>query len=310
MLQRFSLAKVIAMWSVHARSCSSLAGSASSSSSKMSTLPRSVDVLRRGVSELLSQRYTVFRNFVNTTDGMRIALDMETRYDSGSMKDAGVKGLVDRPNRHVNTNIRKTSTMWLDREGVGAERGRIRNGGQGDMMDASLHSFLETFREELMRELQLSLEPHDTELLYARYPVGGFYMRHSDSAYSGTPQRFARDTERRLSFILYLPKLEAGAGTLVYDPADGGRLRLFPGALGVHGALGELGEGGRSPLYEAETQRVEKDGEGEVDVDPTPNSLVLFLSQGLPHEVLPTNVIRRAVVGWFRVRSNTSTQYK
>jgi Rps23 Pro-64 3,4-dihydroxylase Tpa1-like proline 4-hydroxylase len=274
----------------------------------MSTLPRSVEVLKRGVSELLSQRFTVFRNFVNAADGMRIALDLEARYDSGRMKNAGVKGLVGRPNRHVNTNIRQTSTVWLNREGEGAEGGGHKKGGHTDMMDTSLHLFLETFREELAQELQLPLEPHDTELLYARYPVGGFYTRHSDSAYSGTPLRFARDTERRLSFILYLPKLEAGADALSYDPADGGRLRLFPGALGVHGALGELGEGGRSQLYKMETQRVEKEGEGEVDVDPTPNSLVIFLSQGLPHEVLPTNGIRRAVVGWFRVRSKTSTQ--
>ena len=42
-----------------------------------------------------------------------------------------------------------------------------------------------------------------------------------------------------------------------------------------------------------------------VTIDPTPGTLVMFYSRGLRHEVLATQVIRRAVVGWFRVRSRS-----
>ena len=51
-----------------------------------------------------------------------------------------------------------------------------------------------------------------------------------------------------------------------------------------------------------EQERAGREGDVWEDVYPTPNSLVLFMSQGLPHEVLPTACVRRAVVGWFRVR--------
>lgn len=79
-----------------------------------------------------------------------------------------------------------------------------------------------------------------------------------------------RDTERMISFILYLNRDD-------WQQGDGGELRIF----------GHRGAEWAQP----------------VDVAPTPGTLLLFYSRDFDHEVLATNVVRRAVVGWFRVRA-------
>jgi SM-20-related protein len=118
-------------------------------------------------------------------------------------------------------------------------------------------------------ELDCEFDFEDTEILYARYPIGGYYKRHSDS-HTISRGISLRDTERALSFILYLNQNE-------WSPEDGGELRMY--------GLESL------PWI------------NHVDVSPLPGTLLLFKSPDFAHEVMKTNVIRRAVVGWFRVRT-------
>lgn len=79
---------------------------------------------------------------------------------------------------------------------------------------------------------------------------------------------FRGESNRVLSVVVYLNK--------GWEPGQGGELQLF------------------NPATQAEL----------VKVVPSYGSIVLFLSEEFPHEVLPTQRDRYAVAGWFRV--NTS----
>lgn len=73
---------------------------------------------------------------------------------------------------------------------------------------------------------------------------------------------FKNDNSRMITFILYL-----NAG---YKEGDGGQLRIF---------------------LEDETF---------IDIAPLNNRLVVFKSDELPHEVLPTHTTRKSLTGWFK----------
>lgn len=76
---------------------------------------------------------------------------------------------------------------------------------------------------------------------------------------------FRGQSNRRLSTVLYLnPEWQVG---------DGGQLAIYEGS-------------GEQPL---------------LTVDPQFGTLVMFLSEQFPHEVLPTRRARYSVTGWFRV---------
>lgn len=77
--------------------------------------------------------------------------------------------------------------------------------------------------------------------------------------------QFRRDQRRQLSFILYL--------NANWKPEDGGVLRIY------------------------------LPSEEFVDITPNLGHFVLFRSQSLEHEVLPTQNIRYGIVGWMRTRS-------
>lgn len=126
-----------------------------------------------------------------------------------------------------------------------------------------LYSVLDRVRADL----GVVLDPNLTELLYAYYPKGGFYRRHRD-AIPGSAS-----TLRKYSLLLYLnePNWDCSA--------DGGALRIHLDSGGD-----ELPEG-EDPKY--------------VDISPTGGTLVLFPSDGIPHEVLDTAKERMAVVGWY-----------
>lgn len=98
------------------------------------------------------------------------------------------------------------------------------------------------------------------------YPGGGSrYVRHLD-AFSTTPGDDAaagRDA-RRVTAILYL--------NADWEPAHGGRLRLFPPCA----------------------------GRAHVDVDPVFGRLLLFRSELVAHEVLPSHAQRWALTLWMR----------
>ncbi|HYJ20383.1 MAG TPA: 2OG-Fe(II) oxygenase, partial [Burkholderiales bacterium] len=79
--------------------------------------------------------------------------------------------------------------------------------------------------------------------------------------------QFSRDSRRRLSSILYLNQ--------DWRDADGGELRLYLE---------------RKPVS------------GHVDIRPDGGTLVLFLSEKFPHEVLPAKRERHSLTGWFKAR--------
>lgn len=78
--------------------------------------------------------------------------------------------------------------------------------------------------------------------------------------------RFREDNRRVMSLVLYLND--------DWDAEDGGELRLYPSAVADAG----------------------------VTVTPRGGTLVCFLSERVPHEVLPARRTRYSLAGWFRRR--------
>ena len=103
------------------------------------------------------------------------------------------------------------------------------------------------------------------EVVYAYYPVGGYYRRHLDAE----PDTISH--WRKYSFLLYLQEN--------WQAGHGGQLRIYRDGGKDHAPAGAL------PNF--------------TDVNPVGGTLVVFRSDLLPHEVLRTHVERVAVVGWF-----------
>jgi len=118
---------------------------------------------------------------------------------------------------------------------------------------------MEWLRQRINRELQLGLFGFESH--YALYPAGSFYRRHLD--------QFKGAGHRTVSCILYLND--------GWQPEDGGALRIY------------------MPLADHTTMAVET----HFDVMPEGGSLVVFLSAGYEHEVLPANRERLSITGWF-----------
>ncbi len=124
---------------------------------------------------------------------------------------------------------------------------------------------LEQLRVAINRTTMLGL--FEWEGHYACYPPGGHYRRHLDV--------FANARDRQVSTILYLND--------DWRPRDGGELRIWTQAAGPDWALDSL----------------------TIDVEPRAGTLVVFLSEDIYHEVLPTRADRFSVSGWFRTRPTT-----
>jgi SM-20-related protein len=118
---------------------------------------------------------------------------------------------------------------------------------------------MELVRQRINRELQLGLFGFESH--YALYPAGSFYQRHLD--------QFKGASHRMVSCILYLND--------AWQPADGGALRVY------------------LPLADCLAVPLET----HLDVFPEGGSLVVFLSAGFEHEVLPAKRERMSVTGWF-----------
>lgn len=119
---------------------------------------------------------------------------------------------------------------------------------------------MEALRAAINRELFLGL--FDYECHYARYQPGQFYRRHRDTFAGGTIAR-----SRVLSTVCYLNDS--------WHENDAGELLIYDGESNID----------EQPLQK---------------IAPTPGSLVIFLSEQFPHEVLPTHVSRLSIAGWFR----------
>ena len=96
-----------------------------------------------------------------------------------------------------------------------------------------------------------------------------FALYRDGAFYRRHLDRFRNDDRRVLSSILYLNHN--------WHADDGGMLRIFVAS----------GDG----------------GEEAVDIAPAANRLVLFLSDQIEHEVLPTNAQRLSLTGWFKRRA-------
>ncbi|WP_027351893.1 2OG-Fe(II) oxygenase [Halotalea alkalilenta] len=119
---------------------------------------------------------------------------------------------------------------------------------------------MEHLRGAINRALFLGL--FELEAHFAHYPPGSFYKPHLDS--------FRGRSNRVISSVLYLnPEW----------PQDGG---------------------GEMVIYPSQPEFTDAPGEPLVLVRPMLGTLVCFLSETMPHEVLPTRLPRASIAGWFR----------
>ena len=130
--------------------------------------------LKSQIVDLKEQHYVIWPNFLVADDLKELNEDLEERYVANELVEAAIKGVVrDVPydavqSRSVETSVRKTSTVWLD------------NFEPKTSIESRLLLYMDVFRKQLQQELQVELEYLDTEVLYARYPVGGYYKTHQD----------------------------------------------------------------------------------------------------------------------------------
>lgn len=125
----------------------------------------------------------------------------------------------------------------------------------------------EAQRECLERFEQLRLKLN-RDLHLGLFEFECHFARYAPGAfYRKHLDQFSRDSRRRLSSILYLNENWQGE--------DGGELRLY-------------------------LER--KPESGHVDIRPSGGTLVLFLSERFPHEVLPAKRERFSLTGWFKAR--------
>ncbi len=114
-------------------------------------------------------------------------------------------------------------------------------------------------------EMRLKL---NRELQLGLFEFECHFARYTPGAfYRKHLDQFSRDSRRRLSSILYLNSN--------WRSEDGGELRLYLE---------------RKPVS------------GYVDIRPDGGTLVLFLSDRFPHEVLPAKRERLSLTGWFKTR--------
>ena len=148
--------------------------------------------------------------------------------------------------------------------------------------EASLVAHVESLRESLSRSCDLLLEPGDTELMYARYPPGGFYARHNYvfGEAAGRATSTLLNPVRKISFIVYL-------SNQTWAKKHGGCLRMWPPRP--------------QDEYRYGDDTIWRSADDSIDIAPRAGTLVCFDST-IDHEVLPTTITRCAVIGWFRSR--------
>lgn len=167
----------------------------------------------------------------------------------------------------------------FDRAGVGrAADHRKRPAVRGDLIswlrgDDDPTRWYLSWSEQLRRELnrQLFLGLFEFECHFAWYQVGASYARHVDA--------FRGESTRIVSSVLYLNP--------AWRPADAGELVLY--------APPEP-EDGDAQLVVA------------CIVPPRFGTVVLFLSEEFPHEVLPAAAPRASIAGWYRVNGSSSNR--
>jgi len=226
------------------------------------------------IANLNDSGYVVLPNYLSPDLVSNLLKDVEGIRASGRFKTAKIG--QDFSNK-LNTEVRVAETCFIGRS-------------KSDLGDSAarmaLYDSLDRIREGLSGNLRLdeiddggdllrcapALDPGLDELLYARYPRGGFYRRHRD-AIDGSASVL-----RCYSLLLYLNE--------EWTEKDGGQLRMH-----FDGFDDEVPEGGE---------------EDYLDVEPRGGTLVIFKSDQVPHEVLDTWAQRTAIVGWYNRAATTS----
>ncbi|RYF65412.1 MAG: oxidoreductase, partial [Cytophagaceae bacterium] len=177
------------------------------------------------IDGILEAGYGVVDSFLSPDEVVALRKQLQQRQAAGQFREAGIGS----GQAAVEKAIRGDEILWLDSETATPE-------------ETAFLERIDQFIGYVNRTCYLGLR--DSELHYARYPVGTFYKRHLD--------RFRSDSRRRLSVICYLndawqptdggqlavyvPEADGGEQTKFIDPI-GGRLVCFDSGLLEHEVL-------------------------------------------------------------------------
>ncbi|MDX2370110.1 MAG: 2OG-Fe(II) oxygenase [Colwellia sp.] len=127
-------------------------------------------------------------------------------------------------------------------------------------------NWAESLQVFLNRRLFLGLFSFESH--FAHYAKGDFYKKHKDA--------FKGEDNRVLSLVVYLNN--------AWWIEDGGEL----------------------VIYKSKTQHAQLFKGESIKVTPGLGTIVVFLSEEFPHEVLPAKRDRYSIAGWFRLNNNIS----
>lgn len=229
-----------------------------------STIPR---ITADDTRDLNKNGYVILDNFISSDLALELKSDVANLRSKGKFKIAKIG--QDSTNT-LNTDIRVAETCFLGEtklqdvpNGARQKLYDILDGVRSDLSGNPLLDEVDSNGQ--LEKAAPSLDPSLSELLYAHYPLGGFYRRHVDSVQNSA------SVLRTYSLLLYLND--------EWKESDGGCLRIHLDSGGDYLPINE------EPNF--------------IDVEPKASTLVLFKSDKIPHEVLDTTVERNAVVGWF-----------
>ncbi|MEZ0542576.1 2OG-Fe(II) oxygenase [Fibrella arboris] len=182
------------------------------------------------IDGVLTTGYGVVDAFLAPNEVTALQNRLRERQAAGQFREAGIGRAADQNGQAaVEKTIRGDEILWLDADSATPE-------------ETAFLERIDQFIGYVNRTCYLGLR--DSELHYARYPVGTFYKRHLD--------RFRSDSRRRLSVIcylndnwqstdggqlaVYLPQADGNEKTTLIDPV-GGRLVCFDSGLLEHEVL-------------------------------------------------------------------------
>lgn len=232
--------------------------------SSSTTIPR---ITTDAIKDLNRNGYVVLKNFIPSELALELKADVANLRSQGKFKIAKIG--QDSTNT-LNTDIRIAETCFIGQtklqEVPNTARQKLYDVLDGVRSDLSGNPLLDEIDSNgQLKKAAPSLDASLSELLYAYYPLGGFYRRHVDSVQNSA------SVLRTYSLLLYLND--------EWKESDGGCLRIHLDSGGDFLPVNE------EPNF--------------VDVEPRASTLVLFKSDKIPHEVLDTTAERNAVVGWF-----------
>lgn len=125
-----------------------------------------------------------------------------------------------------------------------------------------------SLQDFLNRRLFLGLFSFESH--FSHYAKGDFYKKHKDA--------FKGEENRVLSVVVYLNEN--------WSDADGGELVIYNEQLPAASVANET----------------------KVTVTPNLGTIIVFLSEEFPHEVLPAKCDRYSIAGWFRLNNSIANK--